>query len=106
MALLDAKIAETETAMKAADAAAEKRKLKVKREDLMRLRRVEQIYVWFSVLCACICLTGSTERCSPSALQLGTCSLEASAGHRFCVLSGSTANIRQLSKFSARSIFT
>jgi hypothetical protein len=45
MALLDAKIAETETAMKAADGAAEKRKLKVKREDLMRLRRVEQIYV-------------------------------------------------------------
>jgi hypothetical protein len=103
---LDAKIAETETAMKAADAAAEKRKLKVKREDLMRLRRVEQIYVWFSALCACICLKGLTERCSPSTLQLGTCSLEASASHRFCVLSRSTANIRQLSNFSARSIFT
>jgi hypothetical protein len=107
MALLDAKIAETEAAMKAAEATAEKRRLKVKREDLMRLRRVEQIYVWFfSVLCACICLTESTERCSPSALQLGTCPIEASAGYRFCVLSGSTTNIRQFSKFSARSIFT
>jgi len=44
MVLLDAKIAETEAAMKAADSNAEKRRLKLKREDLMRLRRVEQIY--------------------------------------------------------------
>ncbi|KAH9062231.1 hypothetical protein EDB87DRAFT_1608017 [Lactarius vividus] len=44
MALLDAKIAEVEAAIKAADGAAEKRRLKIKREDLMRLRRVEQIY--------------------------------------------------------------
>jgi len=51
MALLDAKIAETEAAMKAADATVEKRRLKVKREDLMRLRRVEQIYVWFFSVC-------------------------------------------------------
>ena len=47
MALLDAKIAETEAAMKATDVAAEKRRLKFKRGDLMRLRRVEQIYVCF-----------------------------------------------------------
>ncbi|KAI0306907.1 N1221-domain-containing protein [Multifurca ochricompacta] len=44
VALLDAKIAETEAAMKAADATVEKRRLKIKREDLMRLRRVEQVY--------------------------------------------------------------
>ncbi|KAH9981843.1 hypothetical protein BJV74DRAFT_853259 [Russula compacta] len=44
VALLDAKIAETETAMKSVDTTAEKRRLKVKREDLMRLRRVEHIY--------------------------------------------------------------
>lgn len=47
MALLDAKIAETEAAMKAADVSTERRRLKIKREDLMRLRRVEQIYVCF-----------------------------------------------------------
>ena len=45
MALLDAKIAEVEAAIKTADSAIEKRRLKIKREDLMRLRRVEQIYV-------------------------------------------------------------
>ncbi|KAI9508666.1 hypothetical protein F5148DRAFT_1352615 [Russula earlei] len=44
MALLDAKVAETDSAMKAAGAPAEKRRLKVRKEDLMRLRRVEQIY--------------------------------------------------------------
>jgi hypothetical protein len=45
MALLDTKIAEVETAIKTADNPVEKRRLKIKREDLMRLRRVEQIYV-------------------------------------------------------------
>ncbi|KAF8270983.1 N1221-domain-containing protein [Lactarius quietus] len=44
MALLDTKIAEVEAAIKTADSAVEKRRLKTKREDLMRLRRVEQIY--------------------------------------------------------------
>ena len=69
MALLDAKIAETEAAMKAADVSAEKRRLRIKREDLMRLRRVEQIYVCFCpVLRTCTCLTKSTERRSSSAL--------------------------------------
>lgn len=45
MALLDAKIAEVEVSIKAADSTIERRRLKIKREDLMRLRRVEQIYV-------------------------------------------------------------
>jgi hypothetical protein len=45
IALLDAKIVETEVAMKVADTTIEKRRLKIKREDLMRLRRIEQIYV-------------------------------------------------------------
>ena len=66
MALLDAKIAETETAMKAADTTAEKRRLKIKREDLMRLRRVEQIYVClYSVVRAYPCLTGSKSTVLP-----------------------------------------
>ena len=69
MALLDAKIAETEAAMKAAGGTAEKRRLKIKREDLMRLRRVEQIYVCF--FCVCMQLSNRVNRalfsqCSPT----------------------------------------
>ena len=45
MALLDTKIVEVEAAIKTAVNAVERRRLKIKREDLMRLRRVEQIYV-------------------------------------------------------------
>ncbi|KAI0068880.1 hypothetical protein BV25DRAFT_1925031 [Artomyces pyxidatus] len=44
VALLDAKIAETDAAMKSAESNSERRLLKVRREDLMRLKRVEQIY--------------------------------------------------------------
>ena len=47
MALLDAKIAETEAAIQNAESTAESRQLKQRREDLMRLKRVEQIYVGF-----------------------------------------------------------
>jgi hypothetical protein len=94
MALLDAKIAETEAAMKAADVPAEKRRLKIKREDLMRLRRVEQIYVCFCpALRVCTCLMRSTERCSSSALQLGACLIEASPSHCIRIISGSAADI-------------
>ncbi|KAJ6516172.1 hypothetical protein C8R45DRAFT_959155 [Mycena sanguinolenta] len=44
IALLDAKIAEATKAMETTDNPAEKRKAKERREDLMRLKRVEQIY--------------------------------------------------------------
>ncbi|KAJ4472209.1 hypothetical protein J3R30DRAFT_3298611 [Lentinula aciculospora] len=44
VALLDAKIAEATTALEKAETATEKRKAKERREDLMRLKRVEQIY--------------------------------------------------------------
>ena len=43
--LLDAKIAEATAAMAKAETTLEKRKAKERREDLMRLKRVEQIYV-------------------------------------------------------------
>ena len=43
--MLDAKIAEAETELAKADTAAEKQRLKTRKEDLMRLKRVEQIYV-------------------------------------------------------------
>ncbi|KAJ6599344.1 hypothetical protein DFH09DRAFT_1130790 [Mycena vulgaris] len=44
IALLDAKIAEATKAMEDGETPAEKRKAKERREDLMRLKRVEQIY--------------------------------------------------------------
>ena len=107
MALLDAKIAETEAAMKATDVTTEKRRLKIKRGDLMRLRRVEQIYVCFyPVFRARACLMRPTEYCPSSALKLGTCSIEASPGHCVRVIPRSAADIRQFSKLSAWSIFS
>ncbi|THH20159.1 hypothetical protein EW146_g1163 [Bondarzewia mesenterica] len=44
MALLNAKIAETEAAIKNTESSVERRQLKQRREDLMRLKWVEQIY--------------------------------------------------------------
>ncbi|KAI9001102.1 N1221-domain-containing protein [Trametes punicea] len=44
VALLDARIAEAEKAMAEAETVADKRRAKERREDLMRLKRVEQIY--------------------------------------------------------------
>lgn len=62
MSLLDAKIAEATLALQQAETAAEKRKAKERREDLMRLKRVEQIYVWFHAVDDCFT--------SPSLLEL------------------------------------
>lgn len=45
VALLDAKIAEAESAMAHSELNSDKRKARERREDLMRLKRVEQIYV-------------------------------------------------------------
>jgi hypothetical protein len=50
VAILDAKIAEATAAMVKAERTSEKRKAKERREDLMRLKRVEQIYV---SICSC-----------------------------------------------------
>ncbi|KAG7097243.1 hypothetical protein E1B28_004613 [Marasmius oreades] len=44
LALLDAKLAEAEVALAKAETSAEKRKARERREDLMRLKRVEQTY--------------------------------------------------------------
>ncbi len=62
MVFLDAKIAETEAAMKATDVTTEKRRLKIKRGDLMRLRRVEQIYVCFYPRLSCTRLSDEVNR--------------------------------------------
>jgi hypothetical protein len=45
LALLDKMIDEATEAMKKGETAPEKRKAKERREDLMRLKRVEQVYV-------------------------------------------------------------
>ena len=47
IALLDAKISEATTAIKDAESAGDKGKARERKEDLMRLKRVEQIYVSF-----------------------------------------------------------
>ena len=46
--LLDAKIAEAEATLKNADSNSDRRRAKERKEDLVRLKRVEQIYVGFS----------------------------------------------------------
>lgn len=45
IALLDSKISEAESAMSKAESGSDRRKAKERKEDLMRLKRVEQIYV-------------------------------------------------------------
>jgi len=45
LALLEQMIEEATQAMKKAETTAEKRKVKERREDLTRLKRVEQVYV-------------------------------------------------------------
>lgn len=45
VAILDAKIAEAEQAMKDGETSSARRLAKDRREDMMRLKRVEQIYV-------------------------------------------------------------
>lgn len=47
VAILDAKIAEAEKAIAEGETTGEKRRAMEHREDLMRLKRVEQIYVRF-----------------------------------------------------------
>lgn len=49
--LLDAKIAEAEKQIKEAESPSEKRKARERREDLMRLKRVEMIYVRAAICC-------------------------------------------------------
>ena len=60
MAILDAKIAEAEKAIAEGETTGEKRRAMERREDLMRLKRVEQIYVrihspllWYDVRASC-----------------------------------------------------
>jgi len=50
LALLEQMIEEATQAMKKADTPAEKRKAKERREDLTRLKRVEQVYVGATLL--------------------------------------------------------
>jgi hypothetical protein len=84
IALLDAKIAEAITALKEAESSGDKRRAKERKEDLMRLKRVEQIYVRVSV-------TETDQKadvlpaelCSPCIVGMGSCVVEASIGHSF-----------------------
>ncbi|KAH9938243.1 uncharacterized protein B0H18DRAFT_966229 [Fomitopsis serialis] len=44
LAMIDAKIADADAALAKADTTAEKKRLQIRKEDLMRLKRIEQIY--------------------------------------------------------------
>jgi len=53
LALLDKMIQEAEEAMKKAQSTGDMRKAKERKEDLMRLKRVEQIYVCLFIYSSC-----------------------------------------------------
>ena len=59
--MLDARIAEAIAALKEADKGRDKRKAKERKEDLMRLKRVEQIYVRFIVFPMFHCVRAHSE---------------------------------------------
>ena len=83
VAILDAKIAEAEKAIAEGETTGEKRRAMERREDLMRLKRVEQIYVrtYHPLHLSDPYLTIATERCSASSVRMGACFAQASAGN-------------------------
>lgn len=82
VALLDAKIAEAAAAMANAKTNSERRQARERKEDLMRLKRVEQIYVYTIVECCLSQLTWLSTECCPScSLRLGTGAIEAASGN-------------------------
>lgn len=84
IAQLDAKIAEAEEAMAKAETTAEKRKAKERKEDLMRLKRVEQIYVRQAIFLArgiAPLIRILPELCPTGALWLGPRFVEVTPGY-------------------------
>jgi hypothetical protein len=82
--LLDAKIAEVEAVIKKADSNSERRKAKERKEDLMRLKRVEQIYVWVSPPLQPQKVDRATGCRSAFPSRMGYGPAQAAAGHRLC----------------------
>jgi hypothetical protein len=83
VALLDAKIAEATTAIPKAQTTSEKRKAEERREDLMRLKRVEQIYVSVCTNTRCFILKVFLSiECRPTGIdKLGSCFVEIAFGN-------------------------
>lgn len=82
--MLDAKVAEAEAELAKADTAAEKRRLQTRKEDLMRLKRIEQIYVSAFVTFA-RSFEGAyrhLERSATGTARLGTRLVEVALGDR------------------------
>jgi hypothetical protein len=94
IALLDAKITEADEALKKAETSSEKRRAKERRDDLLTLKRVEQIYV-----CSTTPRLLSTfvdyplELSSSCDVQLYSCPSQTSTGYRFCQLKYATSAI-------------
>jgi hypothetical protein len=77
-------IAEATAALKEAETSGDKRKAKERKEDLMRLKRVEQIYVRRSHLTLSLQSScHSSECCTPRTIGLGSGLAETSAGDCF-----------------------
>lgn len=82
VALLDAKIAEATVAMANAKTNSERRQARERKEDLMRLKRVEQIYVCTTVGYCFSQLTWLLiERCPSCSFRLGTSAIKAASGN-------------------------
>lgn len=89
---MDAKIAEALAAIKAAETSAEKRRAKERKEDLMRLKRVEQIYVRFLYIPIWNIQQPDSlidvECYITSSVRMGTCSAETVVGDSFSQFAG------------------
>jgi hypothetical protein len=83
VALLDGKIADATSSIEKAESTSDKRNAKERKEDLMRLKRVEQIYVSTQKKSAQHDLNRFIERCPTRSGQLGSCVAEAFASYCF-----------------------
>ena len=82
---LGIKITEAETAYKQAETSSDKRKAKERKEDLLRLKRVEQIYVRISIVGKSnIRPYASSERHFTFSAWMGYNFAEVTFGDRFC----------------------
>jgi hypothetical protein len=104
--LLDAKIAEATVAMTEAETTLEKRKAKEKREDLMRLKRVEQIYVSISNYEISSLISPRPECRTTRSVGLGAGVVEATASNRIGRQCASASPVLNFICFSSWSCFT
>lgn len=103
IALIDIKIAEAEAEMAKAETTAEKRKAKERKEDLLRLKRVEQIYVRSVAYCVRFVTNSAhfVEFRSACPFRLGAGTAQIAAGNGQC-RSWQCPTISYIGKLSSR----